>query len=441
MKKFVCFAFLLIDALHSIAQNEFVKPHSFGFQISFIDFPTAQELRKLPLDKVIDNNGWKNISRMDPALTLIYMKGLDTKIDFMARLTTSFLRYPFRNRTELVADDKFYTEADVNVNVKLLSDRFIVVPYLQAGIGAAQTEKTYVAQVPLGVGLQVKVGKNNFINLNSNYRVPVTAPANYNLLHSIGIVSGIVNEKPKPKPLPVLPPPPPPPPADTDGDGVVDSLDLCRTVPGLASFKGCPDTDKDGIQDSEDKCPNEPGLAKYNGCPIPDTDKDGLNDELDKCPDVPGVERYEGCPVPDTDKDGLNDEEDRCPAQSGKAEEMGCPVVEYKINFNNIQFKLGSAALDARSKKELDLLAKFLKENTDVKVYLSGHSDNTGSAARNAFLSLERAKESAEYLASKGIASERLITEGFGADKPVSDNSSKKGRVLNRRVEMNLKRY
>jgi outer membrane protein OmpA-like peptidoglycan-associated protein len=262
-------------------------------------------------------------------------------------------------------------------------------------------------------------------------------------MHSIGILSGIEKEKPQVKQLPPapVPPPPPPPPADSDLDGVIDSLDLCPTVAGLAAFKGCPDADKDGIQDSEDKCPNEPGLAKYNGCPIPDTDKDGLNDELDKCPDVPGVERYEGCPVPDSDKDGLNDEEDRCPAQSGKAEDMGCPVVEYKINFNNIQFKLGSAALNARSKKELDLLAKFLKENTDVKVYLSGHADNTGSAARNAFLSLERAKASSSYLASKGIASERLITEGFGAGKPLSDNGSKKGRVLNRRVEMNLKRY
>lgn len=79
-------------------------------------------------------------------------------------------------------------------------------------------------------------------------------------------------------------------PVDTDSDGVVDSLDKCPTVPGLAKYQGCPvpDTDKDGVNDEQDKCPTVPGLAKYAGCPVPDTDKDGVNDEQDKCPTVPG---------------------------------------------------------------------------------------------------------------------------------------------------------
>ncbi|HQS55665.1 MAG TPA: outer membrane beta-barrel protein, partial [Sediminibacterium sp.] len=67
------------------------------------------------------------------------------------------------------------------------------------------------------------------------------------------------------------------------------------------------DTDSDGIVDSLDKCPTVPGVAKYAGCPVPDTDKDGVNDEQDKCPTVPGLAKYAGCPVPDTDKDGVND--------------------------------------------------------------------------------------------------------------------------------------
>jgi OOP family OmpA-OmpF porin len=373
---------------------------------------------------------------MEPSITVNYAYGISNHIDFMARLTGSFLRYPFRNSTSIAADDKFYTEADANINIKLLTDRFFVVPYLQAGIGAAQTQKSFMAQVPLGVGLQMKLGKNVFLNLNSNYRVPVTAAANYSLIHSIGILSGIVKEKPAAKPLP---PPPPLPPADGDGDGVIDSLDLCPTVAGLPKFKGCPDTDQDGIQDSEDKCPTEPGLIKYNGCPIPDTDKDAINDELDKCPDVPGVERYEGCPVPDSDKDGLNDEEDKCPAQAGKVEEMGCPPVIYK--FINIQFALGKSDLNAASKKELDRLSNFLNENTDVKVYLFGHADTTGSDERNVILSIERAQKTAAYLAAKGVEAERLNTQGFSSKKPIAPNRAKKGRQLNRRVEFALKRY
>ncbi|MEI9933404.1 MAG: thrombospondin type 3 repeat-containing protein [Ferruginibacter sp.] len=77
------------------------------------------------------------------------------------------------------------------------------------------------------------------------------------------------------------------------------------------------DTDSDGVVDSIDKCPTIPGLAKYHGCPIPDSDSDGINDEEDSCPYVRGLVKYHGCPIPDSDSDGVNDEEDSCPHYSG----------------------------------------------------------------------------------------------------------------------------
>jgi OOP family OmpA-OmpF porin len=434
----VVFAFLAVFNSPLIAQDKKIKKPSFGFQFSFIDFPTASELRTQSLSKVIDSNQWSNTGRMDPALTLIYAQGLHSKVDFMSRLTSSFVRYPFRNKTASSTKDKFYAEIDATVNLKLLSDKYIIVPYLQAGIGAAYAEETFMAQTPLGAGLQIKIAKNNFINLNTSYRLPVTAPANYSLMHSIGVVSSIANEKPvAPKPLP--PAPKPVPPADGDGDGVIDSLDACPDAAGLADLKGCPDSDKDGIADKEDKCPNEAGIPKYGGCPIPDTDKDGINDEVDKCPNEPGFERYEGCPIPDTDKDGVNDEEDKCPAVAGTPEEMGCTPVDYKSD--NMLFALGRSVLNAKSKKTLNLLAKFLNENTDVKVYLGGHSDSTGTEERNTTLSLERAQKASAYLTSKGIAAERISTQGYAASRPVADNKTSKGRTKNRRVEVSLKRY
>jgi outer membrane protein OmpA-like peptidoglycan-associated protein len=438
MKKFIIVTLILtVYSPVLFSQDKKIKLPSIGFQFSLIDFPTAQDLRKFSVSEVIDQKQWWKTERMKPALTLNYAQGLSKHVDFMARFTSALLRYPFRNDNLRASDDKYYAELDANVNIKLLTDRYIVVPYLQAGIGASAFQGSFMAQVPLGVGLQIHLGSGNFINLNSNYRIPVTSPANYNLMHSIGVLSPIVDEKPVVKPLP----PAPLPPADGDGDGVVDSLDLCPDVAGLADMKGCPDSDKDGISDKDDKCPNEAGLAKYNGCPIPDTDKDGINDEVDKCPDVAGVERYEGCPIPDTDKDGINDEEDKCPAQAGTAEEAGCPPVEYNININNLLFKLGSSVLSAKSKKELDLLSVYLTENTDVKVYLSGHADSTGTEMRNTALSLERAQNTAAYLTSKGVASERIISEGMSSGKPVADNNTEKGRMQNRRVEFKLKRY
>lgn len=440
MKRIFFLLFLYFSLCHSMlsAQDKIIKKPSFGFQFSLIDFPTANDLRETNLTAVVDAKQWYKLSRMEPSLTVMYAQGLHPKVDFMSRLTGSFLRYPFRTKSEIVEEDKIYVEADANVNLKLLTDRYIIVPYLQAGIGAATTQGTFMAQIPLGVGLQVKVGRNTFINLNSNYRIPVTAPANYSLMHSFGVLSSIYDDKPvAPKPLP--PAPQPAPPADGDGDGVVDSLDACPDVAGLADLKGCPDSDKDGITDKEDKCPNEAGIAKYGGCPIPDTDKDGINDEVDKCPNDAGVERYEGCPVPDTDKDGINDEEDKCPALAGTADEMGCPAVDYQSN--NILFALGSSVLNKKSKKTLDLLAKFLNDNSDVKAYLGGHADSTGTEERNSNLSLERAQKASAYLTSKGVAAERISTQGYAASKPAEDNKTAKGRAKNRRVEFSLKRY
>lgn len=244
----------------------------------------------------------------------------------------------------------------------------------------------------------------------------------------------------------VAPPPPPPPPKDTDGDGIVDSLDKCPTVPGLAKYDGCPipDTDKDGINDEEDKCPTVPGLAKYNGCPIPDTDKDGINDEEDKCPDVPGVKEYQGCPVPDRDKDGIPDDKDKCPDVPGVASQDGCPEitkeVTQKIEYaaKSIYFANNSTKLLSKSYAALNDVIKILNDNTSVKLKIDGHTDSNGSDDYNMKLSEGRAASVKAYLVSKGVDESRLVSQGFGETMPIADNKTAAGRQKNRRVEMKL---
>jgi outer membrane protein OmpA-like peptidoglycan-associated protein len=108
---------------------------------------------------------------------------------------------------------------------------------------------------------------------------------------------------------------------DTDGDGVEDSKDACPKDAGEIALNGCPDTDKDGIIDANDKCPKDAGIAQFEGCP--DTDKDGIQDSKDECPTVAGIAKYSGCP--DTDGDGLADNKDLCPNEPGVAENKGCP--------------------------------------------------------------------------------------------------------------------
>jgi len=273
-----------------------------------------------------------------------------------------------------------------------------------------------------------------FRDVNTAYNQGVQATLNFKL--------GKL-KKPTPPPVVIVPP------ADTDGDGIIDSLDKCPTVAGIAKYDGCPipDTDKDGINDEQDKCPTVAGLAKYDGCPIPDTDKDGINDEVDKCPTVAGVEKYQGCPVPDTDNDGVNDDEDRCPNLPGTRENQGCPAIKEevvkRINYaaSNIYFATGKYTLLSKSNKGLNEVAKILNETPDVKLYIDGHTDDVGSDASNQTLSENRAGAVKKYLVSKGVDESRIISAGHGESEPIADNKTAAGRQKNRRVELKLSYY
>ncbi len=417
------------------------------------DFITPDRISTTSLASVLQNNSWARTLSMSPGLSVQYFQGLTDHLDFMGSLGGTFVNYPFLNGKPKLGQDKFLLEADASLNMKLLSDKYFMVPYLSAGLGASMYAGTYFGTyIPVGTGLQFNLGDaESFLFTQFSYHIPVTTTTtNYNFNYSIGFGSPLVEKKV----VKVIPPPPPPikvEPKDTDKDGIVDSLDKCPTVPGVAKYNGCPvpDTDKDGINDENDKCPTVPGVAKYGGCPIPDTDKDGINDEEDKCKDVPGLARYQGCPIPDTDKDGINDEEDKCPTVAGPASNGGCPlpkITEEKKQkvekaATAIYFATGSAILLKKSNPALDGIVALLNEpdNSTLGLDIEGHTDNTGSAALNKKLSQARANAVKAYLKKKGIAESRLSAVGYGLEKPIADNKTAAGRAKNRRVEMKLR--
>ena len=233
---------------------------------------------------------------------------------------------------------------------------------------------------------------------------------------------------------------------DKDADGIADKDDQCPDVPGTVKYHGCPvtDRDNDGINDEEDKCPDVAGSKKYNGCPIPDRDNDGINDEEDKCPDVAGLSRYNGCPIPDSDGDGVNDEEDKCPTTAGVKENNGCPEIKKeiieKVNFaaRRIQFEKSKADILPSVYKVLNEVAEILKQNSDLKLSIEGHTSNEGDYNANMKLSQQRADKVKEYLISKGIDATRLQSQGFGPDKPLNNSKTLAELALNRRVELKL---
>jgi len=109
-----------------------------------------------------------------------------------------------------------------------------------------------------------------------------------------------------------------------------------------------------------------------------------------------------------------------------------------KFLINNIFFEFGKFNLLPESYPELNRLAEFLKKNPEIRIKISGYTDNIGSTEDNQILSQKRADAVREYLISKGIEVERITTLGYGEKDPIATNKTEKGRALNRRVEFEI---
>ncbi|MBU1008787.1 MAG: OmpA family protein [Bacteroidetes bacterium] len=106
--------------------------------------------------------------------------------------------------------------------------------------------------------------------------------------------------------------------------------------------------------------------------------------------------------------------------------------------LRNVFFDYNKAEVMASSNDELTKLANFMGENPLLKIELGGHTDSLGSEEHNLQLSMERAEAVKKILIGKGVPGRRLKAIGYGASKPVADNSNEAGRALNRRTTITL---
>ena len=112
---------------------------------------------------------------------------------------------------------------------------------------------------------------------------------------------------------------------------------------------------------------------------------------------------------------------------------------DANFTFKGLTFDTGSANISGATAKEVDNVAAILKAYPDVKVSVTGYTDNTGDAAKNVQLSKARAQAVKTRLVSKsGIAANRVTVNGLGSGNPVGDNSTPEGRKQNRRIEMKI---
>ena len=108
------------------------------------------------------------------------------------------------------------------------------------------------------------------------------------------------------------------------------------------------------------------------------------------------------------------------------------------FELNNIYFKTDSFNLNFASRAILTEFAIYLKSNSELKLLISGHTDDIGSREKNLILSTNRARSVYEYLIEKGVDAKRLSFKGYGEDKPLYDNRTKEGRSKNRRTECTI---
>ncbi len=473
MKTFYfCMLLAMSLSLSSLQGQNPLRPDALSFKVLFLDYQSP----------VSGNYG--NLRNYKNGFEVSYQKNISDYINVSIPLRAGVVNF----------NDEFKNDAIFSVGGQVQAQLWKAgkpaIPYLLTG-GHAVYEKqagNFNLEIPIGIGLDVKMGKNAYFNVQLEYHLGLEDDRN-NLQHGIGFKyligkkteepevplqptdfdgDGIPDEEDNCPDLPGLlelngcP--------DTDGDGIADSEDECPDFAGTIELKGCPDSDGDGVSDNEDECPNLVGPADNNGCPIVDRDNDGVLDEEDDCPDEAGSLATRGCPdrdsdgvkdtddlcpddagfkqfngCPDSDGDGVHDGIDRCPGTIGLATNDGCPVVKREVKElldfaqRAVQFDVGLASIKPESYPVLNQILDILNRYEEYGLAISGHTDSTGDTYRNLSLSESRAKACYDYLLSRGVSEDRLSYVGYGEARPIATNATSDGRRLNRRVEFEIK--
>jgi outer membrane protein OmpA-like peptidoglycan-associated protein len=129
----------------------------------------------------------------------------------------------------------------------------------------------------------------------------------------------------------------------------------------------------------------------------------------------------------------------------GPGEYFDAPIdvnIQYEppknYTLDNVQFDTGKPTLRPESFTELDEIAEYMRMREEELYEISGHTDNVGNDQDNLKLSQQRAEAVKNYLVKKGVKASSLTAKGYGAGRPVADNSTEQGRQKNRRTEVKI---
>lgn len=342
------------------------------------------------------------VSHINHGYALSFLDGISGKYDYMVQGGSVSPRYPLGKEQ----NDNRNLLHFINIYGmrRFFADTVFINPFAGAGPGIILYEQSLHASFHAATGFQLRISNSVFLHTQLSYHVNLSSSINNNVAASIGLLGTILQRKKKNKTAlshhsvtvaaqQNL--------TDIDGDGIVDMEDACPTAPGPLTFRGCPDTDGDGIPDNTDKCPAEPGTIEFTGCPAPAA---------------------------------------KAPAPIIKVDTLTKHLIHDSISTvmnklaEQIYFETDKATLTPASAQALNTIVDLLKMQPFTQLQIEGHTDNTGTVRRNTPLSELRAKTVLEYLVSGGIDRKKLAAKGFGATRPVADNTTAGGRAKNRRT-------
>jgi peptidoglycan-associated lipoprotein len=112
---------------------------------------------------------------------------------------------------------------------------------------------------------------------------------------------------------------------------------------------------------------------------------------------------------------------------------------ESKAIFTNatVYFEFDKFNLNIKSLQTLKSAVAAMKDNSSIKITISGHADERGTREYNLALGQRRAESVRDYFAINGINANRIMVKSYGEERPILDGSNEASYSKNRRAEIN----
>ncbi len=129
-------------------------------------------------------------------------------------------------------------------------------------------------------------------------------------------------------------------------------------------------------------------------------------------------------------------------SKSNSVKSSSIKIIEEQISDilkeKHINFYRNRAKITKKGRKTLDEIIFILKKQKDIYIEVQGHTDASGKAKTNQWISTQRAKSVKNYLGSRGLNPKHIVAKGFGETRLLLKN--RPNSAINRRVEIKIKR-